>query len=124
MGGAPNFANRTMWTRDNLDVRRGLNSESSDLVYANPPFNSNKNYEAPNRLESGRAAFQDTWTLSDVDLAWHGEIAEREPKVYAAIDNAGIVHCPGMKNYLITYQDRPSRAGCGIERRTAAAPES
>ena len=47
MGGAPNFANRTMWTRDNLDVRRGLNSESSDLVYADPPFNSNKNYEAP-----------------------------------------------------------------------------
>ena len=24
----PNFANRTMWTRDNLDVLRGLNSES------------------------------------------------------------------------------------------------
>ena len=36
-----------MWTRDNLDVLRGLNSESVDLVYADPPFNSNKNYEAP-----------------------------------------------------------------------------
>ena len=44
---APNFVNRTMWTRDNLDVLRGLNSESIDLVYADPPFNSNKNYEAP-----------------------------------------------------------------------------
>ena len=30
-----------MWTRDNLDVLRGLNSESIDLVYADPPFNSN-----------------------------------------------------------------------------------
>ena len=47
MATAPNFANRTMWTRDNLDVLRGLNSESVDLVYADPPFNSNKNYEAP-----------------------------------------------------------------------------
>ena len=34
---APNFANRTMWTRDNLDVLRGLNSESIDFVYADPP---------------------------------------------------------------------------------------
>ena len=47
MAGAPNFANRTLWTRGNLDVLRGLNSESIDLVYADPPFNSNKNYQAP-----------------------------------------------------------------------------
>ena len=100
-GRRPNFANRTMWTRDNLDVLRGLNSESIDLVYADPPFNSNKNYEAPIGSKAAGAAFKDTWTLSDVDLAWHGEIADREPKVYAAIDNAGIVHGPGMKSYLI-----------------------
>ena len=98
---APNFANRTMWTQDNLDVLRGLNSESIDLVYADPPFNSNKNYEAPIGSKAAGAAFKDTWTLSDVDLAWHGEIADREPKVYAAIDNAGIVHGKGMKSYLI-----------------------
>ena len=101
MAGAPNFANRTMWTRDNLDILRGLNSESIDLVYADPPFNSNKNYEAPIGSKAAGAAFKDTWTLSDVDLAWHGEIAEREPKVYAAIDNAGMLHGPGMKSYLI-----------------------
>ena len=80
-----------MWTRDNLDVLRGLNSESIDLVYADPPFNSNKNYEAPTGSKAAGAAFKDTWTLSDVDIAWPGEIADREPKVYAAIDNAGIV---------------------------------
>ena len=95
MAGAPNFTNRTMWTRDNLDVLRGLNSESIDLVYADPPFNSNKNYEAPIGSKAAGAAFKDTWTVSDVDLAWHGEIAEREPKVYAAIDNAGTVHGEG-----------------------------
>ena len=103
MAGAPaaNFVNRTMWTRDNLDVLRGLNSESVDLVYADPPFNSNKNYEAPIGSKAAGAAFKDTWTLSDVDVAWQGEIADREPKVYAAIDNAGIVHGAGMKSYLI-----------------------
>lgn len=96
-----NFANRTMWTGDNLDVLRGLNSGSVDLVYADPPFNSNKTYEAPIGSKAAGAAFKDTWTLDDVDLAWHGEIAERELKVYAAIDNAGIVHGRGMKSYLI-----------------------
>ena len=101
MAGAPNFANRTMCTPNNLNVVRGLNSDSIDLVYGKPPFNSNKNYEAPIGSKAAGAAFKDTWTLSDVDLAWHGEIAEGEPKVYAAIDAAGIVHGKAMKSYLI-----------------------
>ena len=58
MAGAPNFANRTMWTRDNLDVLRGLNSESIDLVYADPPFNSNKNYEGRGGREDARGTVQ------------------------------------------------------------------
>ena len=86
---------------DNLEILRGLNSESIDLIYADPPFNSNKSYSAPIGSKAAGAAFKDTWTLSDVDNAWHGEIADREPKVYAAIDNAGIVHGPSMKSYLI-----------------------
>ena len=35
-----NFANRTIWTGDNLDILRGMNSECVDLVYLDPPFNS------------------------------------------------------------------------------------
>ena len=42
-----NFANRTIWTGDNLDILRGLNSASFDLIYLDPPFNSNRNYAAP-----------------------------------------------------------------------------
>ena len=52
----PNFANRTMWTRDNLDVLRGLNGKCIDLVYADPPFNSKKNYEAPIGSKAASAA--------------------------------------------------------------------
>ena len=28
-----NFADRTIWTVDNLDILRGLNSASVDLIY-------------------------------------------------------------------------------------------
>ena len=97
----PNWSNRTLWTGDNLDIMRGMNSASVDLIYLDPPFNSNKNYSAPIGSEAAGAAFKDTWTLSDVDEAWHGEIADRDPKLYAIIDAAGLSHGKGMKSYLI-----------------------
>lgn len=42
-----NFADKTIWTGDNLDILRGLNSECVDLIYLDPPFNSNQDCAAP-----------------------------------------------------------------------------
>ena len=39
--------NRTIFTRDNLEVMRGMADECIDLIYLDPPFNSNHNYAAP-----------------------------------------------------------------------------
>ena len=97
----PNFRNRALWTGDNLDVMRGMNSGCVDLIYLDPPFNSNRDYAAPIGSEAAGAAFKDTWTLSDVDEAWHGEIAERDPALYRILDAAGHSHGKGMKSYLI-----------------------
>ena len=97
----PNWKNRTMWTGDNLDIMRGINSESVDLIYLDPPFNSNRNYAAPIGSEAAGAAFKDTWTLDDVDLAWHGELAERNPAAYSVIDAARQADGKGMQSYLI-----------------------
>ena len=36
-----------------------------------------------------------------MDEAWHGEIADRDPTLYAIIDAAGYAHGKGMKSYLI-----------------------
>ncbi len=96
-----NWANRTLWTGDNLDIMRGLNSASVDLIYLDPPFNSNRDYAAPIGSEASGAAFQDTWSLSDVDEAWHGEIADRQPALYAIIAAAGLAHGKAMKSYLM-----------------------
>ena len=43
----PNCQNRTMWTGDNLDIMRRMNSKSVDLTYFNPPFNANRNDAGP-----------------------------------------------------------------------------
>ncbi len=78
-----------------------MNSESVDLIYLDPPFNSNRDYAAPIGSEAAGAAFKDTWTLSDVDEAWHGEIADQSPALYGIIDAAGLAHGKAMKSYLI-----------------------
>ena len=96
-----NWKNQTIWTGDNLDIMRGMNSESVDLIYLDPPFNSNRTYSAPIGSEAAGAAFKDTWTLDDVDLAWIGLIAEKEPCLPHVIDTAGIAHGKGMKSYLV-----------------------
>ncbi len=96
-----NVKNRTIFCHDNLYILRGLDTESVDLIYLDPPFNSKRNYSAPIGSEAAGAAFKDTWTLSDVDNAWHGEIAEREPALYQAIHASELTHGKGMKSYLI-----------------------
>ena len=96
----PNFRDKTIWTGDNLDILRGLNSETVDLIYLDPPFNSNKNYEAPVGSKAAGAAFKDTWTLSDLDVAWMGLIADEHPAIAHVLSAAGISHGKGMQSYL------------------------
>ena len=96
----PNYSNKTIWTGDNLDILRGMNSETVDLIYLDPPFNSNRNYEAPVGSRAAGAAFKDTWTLSDLDVAWMGLIAEDHPAMAKILDTAGRVHGKGMQSYL------------------------
>ncbi len=97
----PNFVSGTVWTGDNLPVMRGINSACVDLIYLDPPFNSNEDYAAPIGSRAAGAAFKDTWTLSDIDVYEHGELAERSPAAYAVIDAARQTHGKSMMSYLI-----------------------
>lgn len=82
------WKNRTIFTGDNLDVMRGLPDGMADLIYLDPPFNSNRDYAAPIGSKAAGAHFKDTWTLDDVDLEWWGEISESNPALYAVLDAA------------------------------------
>ena len=99
--GVCNVPNRTIFEGDNLDVMRGMNDECVDLIYLDPPFNSNRNYAAPIGSKAAGAAFKDTWDLTDVDEAWHNEIAETDLALYKIIDASQYSHGSGMKSYLI-----------------------
>jgi len=58
----------TLHYGDNLKIlREYIKEESVDLLYLDPPFNSNRNYNVPFKDESGLEAdsqimtFEDTW---------------------------------------------------------------
>ena len=93
-----NINPKTIFTGDNLPIMRGMNSASVDLIYLDPPFNSNANYAAPIGSEAAGAEFKDTWTLSDVDAAWLDLIEAKHPQlnrvIHAAMTNSD-------KSYLV-----------------------
>ena len=101
MENMPNWANQTIWTGDNLPIMRGMNAASVDLIYLDPPFNSNHNYAAPMGTQAAGAAFKDTWGLHDVNLAWHGEIKHEHPGLYAIVQATRVIHGDSMMSYLI-----------------------
>ena len=80
---------------------RGMADESVDLIYLDPPFNSNHDYAAPIGTPAGGAEFKDTWTLQDVDLAWWGEIAESYPALYKVLEATRETAGKSMMSYLI-----------------------
>ena len=98
---AANFASGTVWTGDNLGIMRGMNDACVDLIYLDPPFNSNRTYEAPIGSKAAGAAFKDAWTLDDVDVHEHGELADRNPAAYSVIEAARQAHGKPMQAYLI-----------------------
>ena len=101
-----NWKNRTMWTGDNLDIMRGMNSESVDLIYLDPPFNSKQRLRCTHRLRSGRRGFQ-----GYLDAERRGRKRGTEKSLNAktrrftqVIDAAG--HDPfGIGHEIVSYYD-------------------
>ncbi len=73
---------------DNLDIlRRYVKDESVDLIYLDPPFKSNQNYNVLFKEQDGtRAAsqiqaFEDTWTWDQEDEAVYADLVTAGGKV-------------------------------------------
>ena len=64
---------------------RGMDSATVDLIYLDPPFNSNANYAAPIGSEAAGAEFKDTWALSDIDIEWLDVIEEPYPILWRVL---------------------------------------
>lgn len=84
----------TLWYGDNLGILRNqIADESVDLIYLDPPFNSNRDYNVLFKEKSGAAspaqieAFTDTWTWDQAAVAAMDDIALTAPaKVVRTIE--------------------------------------
>ncbi|MFH1739499.1 MAG: DNA methyltransferase [bacterium] len=81
-------ATNLLYYGDNLDIlRRYVKDETVDLVYLDPPFNSNTNYNVlftekdGSKAASQIQAFSDTWTWTQESESAFGEIMTAGPRV-------------------------------------------
>jgi DNA modification methylase len=80
---------------DNLDILRDYVADASvDLIYLDPPFNSNASYNVLFKEKSGEesaaqiTAFEDTWQWGRESEAVYREIVERGPRKLADLVQA------------------------------------
>ncbi|MBE3109694.1 MAG: restriction endonuclease [Acidobacteria bacterium] len=78
----------TLYYGDNLEIlKRYISDESVDLVYLDPPFKSNQNYNVLFKEKNGAQAasqiraFEDTWTWSSDDEEVFAELVTKGGKV-------------------------------------------
>ena len=97
----PNFTNRTLYHGDNLDVLRGMNSETFQLIATDPPFKKERDFHAtPDSLAAG-AKFQDRWSWrDDIHDDWLDEIQRDHPEVWSVIKSAKEVYGDDMGAFL------------------------
>ncbi len=80
------ITHNTLFYGDNLKIlREYIPSESVDLIYLDPPFNSNRNYNVLFKDESGQdseaqiTAFEDTWHWNHIAEQTYDELVTQSP---------------------------------------------
>jgi|GEM_PF-1033626 len=103
-GNQPNL----LYYGDNLDIlRRYIRDESVDLIYLDPPFKSNQDYNVLFKERNGKEsaaqihAFEDTWHWDESAALAYKAIVEAGGKVSQAMQ---------ARSYLMRFSNRPSSA--------------
>lgn len=87
------LVDNTLFYGDNLPIlREYIADESVDLIYLDPPFNSNRTYNVLFKQESGAdseaqiAAFEDTWHWNRATEETYAELGAGQPQVALMIN--------------------------------------
>lgn len=105
----------TLFYGDNLPILRDfIADESIDLIYLDPPFNSNRSYNVLFKDESGKEpesqihAFEDSWHWNEAAQATFTELQTEAPAHVSAMINAlhGFIGGNQMMAYLVMMAAR------------------
>ena len=89
---------------DNLEIMKTLDNESVDLIYLDPPFFSNRNYEIIWGDAGEIRSFQDRWAGGiDHYIGW---LKERVEQMYRILKKTGSIflHCDWHANAYIRVE--------------------
>ena len=92
-----------LWTADNLTLMAGFEDNIIDLIYLDPPFNSNADYiNIFNTVDQEIVMkFRDIWNPTDDDRFVLDVIQNRVPNLPIYINAIGTIAGERMKSYLI-----------------------
>ena len=105
----------TLYYGDNLRIlRERIKAESVDLIYLDPPFNSNRSYNELFKDESGKfsdaqiMAFEDTWHWTDATQDQYDEFVGSGPDSVATVLEAlyQMIGTNQMMAYLVMMTPR------------------
>lgn len=106
---------RQLHLGDNLTVMRGMDSETVDLVYLDPPFNSNRNYKIVFRgcenlkADTRLPAFEDVWKWDDATETLFEELVRERRGQKIAETLSGLLNVVGrdrLMAYLVNITPR------------------
>lgn len=109
-----NIQNRTLFFGDNLDIlREKIPDETFDLIYLDPPFNSNRDYNVlfkEGRVDSSAQlhSFEDTWEWTSTTVHLFNELkTSSSPKVSILIGSLfEFIRDTPMMAYLVNMTAR------------------
>ena len=113
-----NFKPNTLYLNDNLKVLRGINESCVDLIYLDPPFNSDVKYDtfgSAGEKVKVSATFKDIWEPSEVEREWmrnlkeardNGELEGKYVCLYEVINGSEHSHSEKMMCYLVNMTVR------------------
>ena len=95
-----NLINRTIFNKDNLVILREIDSNSVDLIYLDPPFNTGKKWDSPIGSNTGGASFKDIWGKDDVDDSWDKTYRQEYPELYSFLKGMVFYANESDRSYL------------------------
>jgi site-specific DNA-methyltransferase (adenine-specific) len=92
---------------DNLNVLRHMESETIDLIYLDPPYNSKRDYNVTFGAVAQSKAFEDTWKWDVQDDIHLRELADINPNLSSLLLGLGaILPKRGLYPYLVNMAVR------------------
>ena len=99
--------NRTIFCHDNLEVLQGIDSNTIDLIYLDPPFNKQKVFTAPIGSSAEGAQFRDWFREEDIKDEWVLSIKEDYDGLHKFLSSvrelSSLGAKEGSKHYLYNY---------------------